>query len=358
MRFFLAFLLVASLNACSGTEPQVVPDAGGDVTLKPGGGGDDAAPAEVARPDDSRAVGDGSALPPGYFEFCLVDGDCGQWGLTCFSTGPSDQKAFCSAQCVANSDCPAGTLCKRWGEGKACQKASYCDQCDDDGQCGSKGRCVDDKSGGRFCTYPCKKDDLESCGAGHFCNKIGAGLEDYFCFPMFGACRGDGTHCTPCQSDDDCLKGHYCHENAYTFERYCAKMCTVSPDCPKGFFCHELVGEDFPLCTLEVDAQPVETCYKGNKDFCEPCLLDYECTSGVCYNYPVAQKYFCSFPCDDDKWPQGGCPSGLFCVPNHGESGGKICAPSPAFGCQGFLNCVAVTCAKGEKCVDGFCQPK
>ena len=88
---------------------------------------------------------------------------------------------------------------------------------------------------------------------------------------------------------------------------------------------------------------------------------DYECSSGVCYNYPVANKYFCSFPCDYDKYPQmdnKGCPTGLFCIPNHGQSGGDICAPALAFGCQGFLNCVAVDCPKGEKCVDGFCEPK
>ncbi len=359
MRFpFLLLVAAAFAMACSTSSNEMVNDASAsDVHIKPG---DSTRPPEdkgVTPPEEVRA-GPDVDLPPGYMDFCLADGDCAEWGLACFSSGAADQDAFCSKECTANGECPEKMLCKARGEKKVCQLAAFCDLCEDDEQCGAEGRCVEDETGAKFCTYPCAKDDPNACGAGNFCNKVGLGLEDYFCYPMFGAFKGDGSHCTPCQSTDDCLKGHQCHENPYTFERYCAKVCQTKMDCPKGFGCHELVGEEFPLCTLEVDGTPKETCYTGNKDFCEPCMDDYECQSGLCYNLPVANKYFCSFPCDFDEWPQEGCPIGLFCTPNRGQSGGKACAPGTAFGCQGFLNCVAVDCPKGEKCVGGFCQPK
>jgi hypothetical protein len=353
---YVAVLLL--LVACSGTnEPGQDLVNNSDVKITAGEQQVQPADEKSQPPADVVAKPD-LGLPPGYLEFCLSDGDCSPWGLTCISESVADQDAFCSQVCAANEDCPETLLCKPKGEIQACRQASFCDLCQNDEQCGQDGRCIEDEEGTSFCSYPCKKDDPEGCGAGNFCNKVGVGLEDYFCFPMFGRCKGDGSHCTPCQDSDDCLKGHQCHENPTTFERYCAKVCQTKMDCPKGFGCHELPGEELPLCTLEVNELPVETCYKGNKDFCEPCMLDYECQSGLCYNYPVAGKYFCSFACDYDEYPQEGCPTGLFCVPNHGESGGKICAPSLAFGCQGFLNCIAVDCPKGEKCVSGFCQPK
>ncbi len=358
MKTLGAMLLLAALFACSSSN-GVVEDTvtGGDVQIKipdiPAGKID-----ERSQPDDTTSQKPDIGLPPGYLDFCLGDGDCAEWGLECIAESAADQDAFCSLSCESDDGCPEMLLCKKKGEAKACRPAVFCDLCQEDEQCAPNGRCIEDEAGATFCTYPCSKDDPEGCGAGNFCNKIGLGLEDYFCFPMFGTCKGDGSHCTPCQTTDDCLKGHNCHENPTTFEKYCAKICQTKMDCPKGFGCEDLAGEEFPLCTLEVDSVPVETCYQGNKDFCEPCNLDYECQSGVCYNYPVAGKYFCSFPCDYDEFPQEGCPTGLFCVPNHGESGGKICAPSLAFGCQGFLNCVAVECPMGEKCVEGFCQPK
>lgn len=356
-----ALMAALTLVACSSTEggnvpADVQPDSG--VSIKPGDTRTTPKDTGSGKVEDVPRAGEEVNLPPGYLDFCLSDADCEAWGLACFADGPADQEAVCSLECSANGDCPEMMVCKNKGETKICRTAGYCDLCEDDEQCGDNGRCIEDKTGASFCSYPCVKDDPESCGAGNFCNKVGQGLEDYYCFPMFGACKGDGTHCTPCQNDDDCLKGHECHENAYTFERYCGKICQVKTDCPKGFGCYELTGEDYPLCTLEVENNPVETCYKGNKGFCEPCMLNYECESGVCYNYAVANKYFCSFPCDPNEYPPEGCPSGLYCVPNHGESGGEICAPALAFGCQGFLNCVAVECVKGEKCVEGFCEPK
>jgi hypothetical protein len=366
----VAMILVAVFlgTACGDTGKQEVADTktpSEGIVITPGDG--------IARED--LAATDGPAadapprievvLPPGFMEFCITDADCQEWGLICFEEGPVDEKPVCTKNCQENSDCPEMLVCRQKGEAKICMVAEFCDYCEDDLQCGSKGRCIQEKAvegaaPHTFCSFPCQVDDPGSCPAGNYCKKMGSGIESYYCFPMFGACKGDGSHCMPCQSDDDCLKGHVCHENATTFERYCAKICQTKMDCPKGFDCvEEMVGEEFPLCTLEVDGAPIETCYKGNKGFCDPCIRDYECESGLCYNLPVASNYLCSFRCDKEKYAgPDGCPSGLFCAPNHGESGGDACVPPTGFGCQGFLNCLGVDCIKGEKCIDGFCQPK
>ncbi|MBM4370438.1 MAG: hypothetical protein FJ098_02205 [Deltaproteobacteria bacterium] len=340
-----------------------------------GAGGGDAAPdaaalTDTARPADLPADRGGAAdldsagpgLPPGYLEFCITDADCADFGLQCFSLGPTDPTPLCSSPCASSADCPESMMCKAKGEETICQLAAYCDACTADAECGgATSACLEDKEGGRFCSSKCTLDDLETCAPGHYCKRIGSGLEDYYCFPLFGACRGDGSHCTPCQGDPDCQKGLVCHVNETTAESYCATVCQTDQECAKGFGCHELGGEAFHLCTLEIEGEPVETCYMGNKLFCEPCMADHECETGICYQYAVENNYHCSFACDEALWPGSlkGCPPGLFCVPNHGPSvASKVCATPGAWGCQGFLNCLGVECAKGEKCVDGFCQPK
>lgn len=353
-------LLAASACSNGGKTPVDASQpetTGSDVRLPTG----DALPSTDNRLEEAvdAPAGPEIVLPPGYLEFCLSDADCAQWDLKCFFSKPADPDALCSIECTDSAQCPEPMVCKRKGDFKACMLADYCDGCDSDAQCGKNGRCITDAGGQKFCTHTCKKDDAESCGGANFCKKFGLGLEDYYCYPMFGTCKGDGTHCTPCQADGDCLKGHECHENTTTYEMYCAKVCQTKVDCPKGFGCYEVTGEELPVCTLEIGEPPapVETCYKNAKGFCEPCMLNYECETGICYNYAVANKYFCTFACEKTKYSSG-CPSGLFCAPNHGESTEDVCIPPTAFGCQGFLNCVGVECPKGEKCVDGFCEPK
>lgn len=349
----LSFALASgcsSSSSSSDTKPQ--PDLSadqrtdaGDTTMAA-----DSGKAEIFVPD--------VVTPPGYFEFCIADADCEAFGLSCISTSPTDPDAFCSKSCMQTSDCPDGLVCKMRGETSVCQIPSYCDRCTTTAQCAPGMKCLKNASEESFCSIPCHGEDPASCPPGHTCRKTGTGLEDYFCFPLFGKCKGDGTQCAPCQSSDDCLRDYLCHENATTHETYCAKKCTQPSDCDAGYGCHEMASDKASLCTLEVEGNPVETCSNGKKLFCEPCMLNYECSSGLCYSYPEMNRYLCSFPCDTSKYPDGGCPSGLFCVPNKGAEEGKACAPPPAWGCQGFLNCLGVECPMGEKCRDGFCQPK
>jgi len=357
---FLSVLLL-SLSACSsGGGGGPAADVPGGVDTPPAG--------EIAgNPDTGADQGSGgddtggqTEIPPGYLQFCITDVDCADWGLSCFSLGPADPTPICSLACGSTTDCPDSMICKAKGDEKICQLAGYCDACEAEKDCGGM-LCMEDEAGGSFCANKCTLDDQGACPPGHYCKKSGTGIEDYYCYPLFGTCRGDGSHCTPCQGDVDCQKGLICHTNETTAESYCATICQTDQECAKGFGCHELVGEEFQVCTLEIDGEPVETCYKGNKEFCDPCMADYECDTGVCYQYAVESKFHCAFECDLVEWPGNldGCPPGLFCVPNHGPSvGAEVCVPPGAWGCQGFLNCLGVDCPKGESCSEGFCEPK
>lgn len=354
MRLLVALLLILSVLACSGgsgSADQVSqPDQARQDSVLPDQAVGDIGPVEIFEPDITT--------PEGYFEFCLQDPDCEPYGLKCISSEPADPEAFCSSECLTTAECPEGLACKKKGESSVCQKPSYCDKCLTDFQCTGGMKCLENDSGESFCSIPCAGESAISCPPGHTCRKHGSGLEDYFCFPMFGQCKGDGSHCSPCQVNDDCIRDHVCHINDQTKESYCAKICEIEADCPPDFGCFDSTTEGKKLCTAQVESNPIETCYLGKKEFCEPCAVGYECASDLCYALPEQSKYLCSFACDTSKWPKGGCPPGLFCVPNHGPSEGMACAPPPAWGCQGFLNCLGVECPTGEKCIDGFCQPK
>jgi len=358
--FLLSPTLLLVLTACSSGGGGATADVPG-IDIPPTGDGrgrQDLAADRGGGWPDTRGPAE---IPPGFLEFCITDADCADWGLNCYSLGPADPSPVCSQTCESSADCPDYMLCKAKGDNMICQLASYCDACGSDMSCGGAMICMEDEVGESFCSNKCVLDDLETCPPGHYCKKAGAGIENYYCYPLFGACRGDGSHCTPCQEDADCQKGLVCHTNETTAETYCATICQTDQDCAKGFGCHELTGEEFQLCTLEIEDAPVETCYKGNKEFCDPCMADYECESGVCYQYAVENNYHCAFECDLVQWPGDlqGCPPGLFCVPNFGASvAAEVCVPPGAWGCQGFLNCLGVDCPKGEKCAEGFCQPK
>jgi hypothetical protein len=44
-----------------------------------------------------------------------------------------------------------------------------------------------------------------------------------YCSPKAGVCKGDGTLCSPCRSDADCVNGGYCVEAPYSGERFCTQ---------------------------------------------------------------------------------------------------------------------------------------
>ena len=358
----LLSIFLLTLGACSSGGGGAGDVNAGDASIR---GDASSTPDRAVAPDQGR-TGDNAGeipveTPPGYLEFCITDADCADWGLSCFSLGPTDPTPLCSEACETTADCPESMLCKAKGDDMICQLAAYCDACVADTDCGGAGMiCMEDEEDGAFCSTKCILNDQDSCSPGHYCKKIGEEIEDYYCFPQFGTCRGDGAHCSPCQGDVDCQKGLVCHTNEITAESYCATICQTDQECDNGFGCFELPGEEFQLCTLEIEGVPVETCYKGNKDFCDPCTAHYECDSEICYQYAVENKFHCAFECDLARWPGAldGCPSGLFCVPNHGGGGPDVCVPPGAWGCQGFLNCLGVECQKGWKCVEGFCESK
>ncbi|GEM_PF-2412398 len=296
------------------------------------------------------------ATPPGYFEFCITDVDCEFYGLSCIGTQESQDDGFCSKICTQSLDCPLGLVCKRSGPQTACQVPQYCDRCTSSSQCAPGMKCVKGEDGLSFCSTPCSLKESGTCPTGHICRRSDTSGTAYHCYPQFGACSGDGAHCAPCQTTNDCIVDHVCHENPVSAEKYCAKICKDPGECPTGSGCFELVGEPQMLCTLEVSETPAETCFNGTKQFCVPCLFDFECDSGTCYPAPEGNGQYCTFACNVTKYPETGCPPGLFCVP--GAEDTKVCAPPPSWGCAGFLDCQGVQCPMGEKCRGGFCSPK
>lgn len=292
----------------------------------------------------------------GFLAFCSHDDNCAIYGLKCFTTGAGDPDPVCSMECQQTSDCPAGLLCKYKAGARICYRAAYCDLCTTSVGCGEGMKCLDDDNGNKYCANACDISDPSTCEKGSFCISDKEGI---WCRPVFGACREDGKQCSRCRLDKDCGEGMLCHLNERTGETYCAKICQTEQECPPKFGCHQLLGESVELCTLEFDGQPAETCEQGTKSFCQPCLFDQECGTGVCFQHPVEKRYACSFACDTARWPGEGCPPGLYCSKNYGTStAAKVCMPPGSWGCQGFLNCKGVNCQAGEVCKEGFCGPK
>ena len=294
----------------------------------------------------------------GILAYCTHDENCAMFGLKCYKDGLNDPDPICSRECANNDECPDGSICKVKAGTLVCARPVYCDPCTTDGDCGAGRKCIADYKGADYCSPSCDFLVKDSCDPGSICLKDTDGT---FCRPLFGACRENGVQCAQCTLDKDCQQGNLCHLNEKTREQYCAKVCQTKQECPVNFGCHVLLGETKGLCTMEFGGVPSETCKSGTKDFCYPCEADDECKSGVCYENVTEARYGCSMLCDLVTYPSNkGCPSGLFCVNGKDDDGNPrdVCMPSGAYFCQGFLNCVGVTCKNGEVCERGYCKPK
>jgi hypothetical protein len=251
----------------------------------------------------------------------------------CYGTSPTDGNAFCTQfQCTDDGDCPGGWWCatvndqpnvtaaKRldWGTTTTVclprlydtKPGSYCAPCSSDLDCPKNGatpqHCVSaDANGGQeqVCATECDTDN--NCPVDQWCQDVGIGVN--VCVPRAQTCKGDGSFCSPCHSDDDCQpNGGYCVLADYSTEHFCTAptpTCTYSSSTGFNDTCPTLpAGAKPPNTTTDgVGCSytaslgiPLRQCYGGNV-FGLGCYT-YHCSGqgGTCYT----SSDCCSNSCD------------------------------------------------------------
>ena len=344
---------IAALSLCAAVafmagcqEPEASPAilaTAGDATAAMGD-------ADISSSTDAKAE---TASASGVGKVCVVPNDCAALGLTCFEIDPSTGAGICSKLCASSSECPGGNYCNPQSGKLICTPPRFCNPCQVAEDCGKGAICLQGTGGQKYCTKACSQGK-PTCAPASSCRQYGSGVDDFACQPDFGSCSGDGNQCSPCAGQADCAKGLECHYAASTGERFCAKVCTpgAAGACPSGYSCTTPKSAKTSYCFKSVGKDSVPTCSKGDKGFCEPCNADYDCASGRCAS--KNGEKFCVAPtaCTGPKdCPYGG--EATFCVPS---DKGMICAPPLAWGCQGYLTCLAHACENGEVCVAGQCK--
>lgn len=171
-------------------------------------------------------------LPRGQCDPCKTDHDCAS-SLASGNTeehciADSQGSFFCAAQCTSAANCALDATCAP--KATLCSPASG-EACTGDEDCPPANGTYQHCDGGK-CTPECGSS--ADCGSGQTCQAVG------LCTPRAGVCKGDGSFCSPCRSDDDCPMG-YCFTAAYSTERFCtvfdnASVCdeqeTNPPGCP------------------------------------------------------------------------------------------------------------------------------
>lgn len=162
-------------------------------------------------------------------------------GFACYGTGTTDATAYCTHfDCVTDLDCAGGFWCatinatptvktdkRSFGTTRtACLKRVYCSPCGSDVDCpvldGKQTRCTDDDVGGKYCATPCTT--TSNCRLDASCTGVAADGTK-LCRPRAGACKGDGSICSPCRSDADCPDG-FCLKGSYSPETFCSVKST------------------------------------------------------------------------------------------------------------------------------------
>jgi hypothetical protein len=128
---------------------------------------------------------------------------------------------LCSPTCSSDANCPLDASCATAypvctpAQGTACKNDDECPPAN-----GTFQHCL-----GGSCTPEC--GGPADCASGQQCGAISA------CIPRAATCVGDGTFCSPCQSDGDCQAGKgTCVYAPYSSERYCTVPMTGTATCP------------------------------------------------------------------------------------------------------------------------------
>jgi hypothetical protein len=181
-------------------------------------------------------------LPRTYCAPCKKDLDCyapaGSPPAHCVPDASG--ASFCTTACTDDSTCAFDATCRAaW---KVCTPApAKGSSCQTDDECPPAGGVYQHCVGGA-CSPECSS--AGDCAQGQTCARMTA------CIPRAGVCVGDGTFCSPCRSDDDCIPKAamgapqppgYCLATPYSTERFCSAKSTVDgcdaqatdpPGCP------------------------------------------------------------------------------------------------------------------------------
>jgi hypothetical protein len=169
-----------------------------------------------------------------YGTNCAVHGvaDCAT-PYTCVQTNPDDADSYCATTCASDRDCPADYACLTAGTALRCTRRTLCSACEIDEQCQgqlmSGGSCEADTSATTYCTIPCAVG-TKSCPGGFECDET-----SLTCKTFSGACKGDGTTCSPCTLNSDCVAGATCLRFTFSGELFCSEACTSS--CTSPYLC-------------------------------------------------------------------------------------------------------------------------
>lgn len=191
--------------------------------------------------------GEGDALAYCTTPTCATDADCMPGfecalerapGTICGDTSVGNHPA-CNTDgepCIAEGDLASqglqkGSLCLLRAQ---CVKKTECSPCETDLDCSYtvNAHCTD-LGGSKICAAACATDD--DCFPDFQCT----GGNGDRCVPRFGACKGTGAFCEPCQNDLDCGgpgSGNACGEISAgrhaCFDFNFPDACTVDSDCP------------------------------------------------------------------------------------------------------------------------------
>ncbi len=271
---------------------------------------------------------------------CTANKDC-DGGETC---NTATQKC---AECLQDSHCPSGRICKAdrcvVGECKAnkdcaggltctnsrCRECAANTDCPGGRKCDSIGRCV-------RCLV-----DTDCAASGQTCDKV------------HGTCylNQARTSCMPCQQDSDCSALHLCTERVFgdIKEKVCTKRCVQDSDCPdydttnkssRGYFCNTTAT--VPYCAPLWSSQACGALWTDRK----PCKDPSACgaSSGVC----SSEEARCNVGCGNDRQ----CPSGYSC-----KYGACTKGCTGDADCNGIQKChtslkLCVSCLANADCKD------
>ena len=257
---------------------------------------DDAKAARFAYADAAKAEGD-------QCDACTTDADCTVGRCLAWPDG----YRHCADSCSVSDDCPLGTSCGNYKDGKACLPndlhchadaavAGLGQACDSDTACGSTRYCQTGGSHG-FCTAPCP------CGPGRCIEFTSGGL----CLANGNAAFGDS-----CIVPSDCASG-WCVGSLVGGGR-CSLACASAGDsCAKGGTCSAGGSCEVP----------------GTLPLGWPCASGFDCESGMCLAFSGG-KYAkaCSQACKI----AGDCPAGTGCATIGTDS---YCLPAGAAALDG-----------------------